>query len=724
MASTSSLASPQRPLPFNFAHSQLGRSRAGTTASAASTALGHGPASTAASASGPLFKAPQHKHAHHLHSIPPREKSTRTLILDHMLWIHARTRLQQARAELGMSVGREFAAGVDGTMSDGDGLKDEDEQMSDGEDIMSVKFSAKDADRQVRSPAEDEYDMAQNLPIAHNLRQRADGVEKVLIAMLDQPPEVQPPYSDDDAPRTPPAIHGSGEHHFPNGVRLRLALSTLVNDLFARDVPTPISPRSMTTPSMQPVNSQTPLSTPQVSAVSSATAIPNTISPLPPSAIPSTDTLPNGMPVVLSSISPISSYSNTQDRTSDLPSTSLPSIDAVTRGSRNKVTTDVLPPIFDISGAKPRRATGRVLVLYEHGADPSTANSPPSLRCPRHLHHSCQICAPAKSSPQNSNGSNSSHSTGASPRSPVVTRGAITLGANGKGIMRTIGAPPIATQVSSWNTGPGIGAGLGKPGLDGTVLRRRSISHHSTSHPKARDAGPCASGGKLADLIPRFIRLSALVAVELGREAKEKEYAAAKGFDAGKKAQMAFEDSASERDTDDDDDVEEVLGGKGISGDTSPTRGPLAPVLKSSYIASPFLLSMSFRPTREWYAILAGLLTRGVLEGYLSRGWKGPLGMECLLGVGLGLNQQNHRGTEGEKIVSDEEFEHLDPDDCPSVMDAAKILFPVLCKPPTLTSTGLRRERSPDGPEAEYEAEMVERISEVSKNKSFIMILS
>ena len=37
------------------------------------------------------FRAPAHKHAHHLHSIPPREKSTRTLIIDHMLWAHGRS---------------------------------------------------------------------------------------------------------------------------------------------------------------------------------------------------------------------------------------------------------------------------------------------------------------------------------------------------------------------------------------------------------------------------------------------------------------------------------------------------------------------------------------------------------------------------------------------------------------------------------------------------------
>jgi hypothetical protein len=51
----------------------------------------------------PIFRAPAHKHAHHLHSIPPREKSTRTLIIDHLLWVHARTRFAQARAELAMT---------------------------------------------------------------------------------------------------------------------------------------------------------------------------------------------------------------------------------------------------------------------------------------------------------------------------------------------------------------------------------------------------------------------------------------------------------------------------------------------------------------------------------------------------------------------------------------------------------------------------------------------
>jgi len=272
----------------------------------------------------------------------------------------------------------------------------------------------------------------------------------------------------------------------------------------------------------------------------------------------------------------------------------------------------------------------------------------------------------------------------------------------------------MATAVASWKTGAGIGAGLAKAGIEGSVIRRRTVSHNGTSHPSVKDAGLCSSGGKLADLIPRFVRLSALVAVELGREAKEKEYAASKGVDATKSSLRSDGDD-SERDSDDDDDVEEALGAN-AGGDAPLPRGPLASALKSSPFASPYLLSEAYRPKREWYGILAGLLTRAVLEGYLSRGWKGPLGMECLLGIGLGLNQQpGLRSLDGSDKMpaaqkgSDDEFEHLDPDDCPSLLEAAKILFPNLCKQPTLT---MLRSKGSEGPEAEYEDEMLERISE------------
>jgi hypothetical protein len=198
------------------------------------------------------YKPPAHKHAHRLHTIPPREKSTRTLILDHLLWEHARTRLQQARAELGMQVSKEFKNLVSNNNESEErtALDMEEDEQSDGEDTLAVKFGVKPEDRRHRPHEQDEYDASQDLTLAASLRLRADGIEKVLIAMLDQPPEHQPHYADDEAPPTPPAIHGVGEHAFPNGLRFRLALSTLVNDLFARDTPTALAPTSANTPSV------------------------------------------------------------------------------------------------------------------------------------------------------------------------------------------------------------------------------------------------------------------------------------------------------------------------------------------------------------------------------------------------------------------------------------------------------------------------------------------
>src|SRR5258706_5948712 len=91
-------------------------------------------------------------------------------------------------------------------------------------------------------------------------------------------------------------------------------------------------------------------------------------------------------------------------------------------------------------------------------------------------------------------------------------------------------------------------------------------------------------------------------------------------------------------------------------------------------------------PTREWYALLAGLLTRAVLEGYLLKGWEGTWAAETLLGLGL---SDGFRGEKlGKKAASDIlEFvegelptvNELDPDGLPSVLEAARILFDEHC---------------------------------------------
>jgi hypothetical protein len=198
---------------------------------------------------------------------------------------------------------------------------------------------------------------------------------------------------------------------------------------------------------------------------------------------------------------------------------------------------------------------------------------------------------------------------------------------------------------------------------------------------------PCGAGNtKLSRLIPRFLRLSALVAVELGGEAKdEEEEREAKAADAGSGAGVG----------------QPVNEGTPTSVDGTSDNGTAQGVNR--------LIDIAFRPTKEWYLLLAGLLTRAVLEGYLTGGWKGLRAAECLLTVGLGI-EDGTSGREGE----DERFQEFDPDDLPSLTDAVKLLFPSL-----RDNVASRRSVGED----EYEVEMFDRLRRVSWMTSFDVLI-
>ena len=198
----------------------------------------------------PAFKAPAHKHAHHLHSIPPREKSTRTLIIDHLLWVHSRTRFAQARAELGMTDRTGGSSSPNYVHRERpENFEEEDEAASDGECVSVLRHRSgwstddEDARLAVKDPQ-----------LAKALRTRSESVEKVVASMLHQPPELRPLHPDDvgnppgsPEPKKPiPVGTNSHPHTLPNGVRLRAALATLINDFFARESPLP-STQSLST---------------------------------------------------------------------------------------------------------------------------------------------------------------------------------------------------------------------------------------------------------------------------------------------------------------------------------------------------------------------------------------------------------------------------------------------------------------------------------------------
>jgi len=143
----------------------------------------------------PIFRAPAHKHAHHLHSIPPREKSTRTLIIDHLLWVHARTRFAQARAELAMTDRTGGPGSPNYAHRERPELWDEDEEVpseSEGADEGGQALHARSGGPEEALDEEEARIVRRDLPFARRLRQRAEALEKVVTSMLKQPPRDYP----------------------------------------------------------------------------------------------------------------------------------------------------------------------------------------------------------------------------------------------------------------------------------------------------------------------------------------------------------------------------------------------------------------------------------------------------------------------------------------------------------------------------------------------------
>ncbi|KAL4259172.1 hypothetical protein AB1N83_011348 [Pleurotus pulmonarius] len=697
------MASPQNPYTLGPAFSQsYNNGPLGSRVASATTAQNNATSSAIPSSSKPPasgFRAPAHKHAHHLHSIPPREKSTRTLIIDHMLWVHGRTRFAQARAELGMTDRTGGPSSIHYTHRHRPENYEEDEQVgSDGEDVDHLKSRA------LRPTDDDEEDRigAQDLALARSLRLRAEGLEKVVTAMLDQPPVTVHPVDDEDvfSPPTSPKLGPSKHPHvLPNGVRLRLSLGTMINDFFARQAPPPPYRHQ------QRMKDDKETATPVDSR--------------------------HHLPPALEKLSSISSA----------------------------------PASSDLAHYAYPKPTNRVFALYTAGADPSTANAPPALRCPRHLHTSCEICVEAKSRTKlgQSGGGNrpssyskspmAAHSTpgstpqawGPSPSVYTPSSSAYNLSYNPASSYTSTYPKTNSTSsltgggaLSGWQDGSGIGSGLARPGVGGSCLRRMPAT--LTRQTESRSSGSTGAGNaKLSELIPRFLRLSALVALELGREMEEDRLSMA-GSTAGSTQPPSFASSSRDR-------------GGSISSDYNAASTsslpqmfpPTSPVLRRASFSSgappvpqtpnsapsqsktaPYAYAL--QPSREWYLLTSGLLTRAALEGYLTAGWRGTEAIECLLTVGLGMSGLDEFSDDSEAATSEDDhsreggtedqsakaFEDFDPDDLPALQDATRILFPSLqnCEDSAAESTagGSQRPISRSPVEEEFASEMMDRM--------------
>lgn len=474
----------------------------------------------------------------------------------------------------------------------------------------------------------------------------------------------------------------------PNGVRFRLALSALVNDFFARE---------------EDVFQQPSTISPSPSAMSISSIVSNGPAPEPP------------IPIALEPLARISKYStNSSGKTHGddpprppPPPTSI--FSAIPRGagpespwaysSQHEAQLEHSLPSFahfletgrsssaghskeNYSRPKVLKAVGRSRVMYNTGIAPSR-ESDNALRCARHLLDPKDCHGPCH-------------------------------GASG------VSTSPIGNRSIRNKHKSNIGAGLSKPG---PPLRRPLDHAIPLKSTKGNNASPGTT--RMVDLLPRFLRLSALVARELGREVRGEE-----GSDGGV---LVF------------DTVEEDVA---------------------------TLTEEDAHPSKEWYALLSGIVTRAVLEGYLARGWKGADGLEVLFGLGVGLDWAGIVGADetsklssngadrddsmtgydadgdteddrmsdiGEDIgeETDSDVDQGDdlpdesifaPDAMPSLVESGKILFssqpttyPTTPSLPTngrrtsaFSSTGTGNSLPVAAGDPEWEREMAERVSEVS----------
>ncbi|KIM40711.1 hypothetical protein M413DRAFT_11545 [Hebeloma cylindrosporum] len=679
MASNNPMMSPYRQMGFNAGDQQQ------PTASSSNQSPRTVPSASGPSLPQSSFRAPAHKHAHHLHSIPPREKSTRTLIIDHMLWVHARTRFAQSRAELGMT-DRTGGQGSPNYIhrTRPESYEEEDEDGSEGEDALVLRARAGDPQRPYNGDEEDRLGN-QDLVLARSLRLRAEGLEKVVISMLEQPPPIHP-VNDEDilTPPTSPKLNASNHthpHRLPNGVRLRLALGTIINDLFARQAPPP--------PYRHTHIPNSKVSTPQDHS---------------PPPIPS----PSDLPHALTTLAPVSGAFAVAPQP---PSLAVPPramqkahyTDYQQTYSYNQPNMNMPYPSNPQQPQQPSyqnrlHPSSRTRSLYAVGADPRTANSPPSLRCPRHLHTGCEICVEAKSPTPARQSGGTNFRAGRAAGFASDRHGANSWKAMPGGV------GPGGGGITGWQDGSGIGSGLLRPGVRGSALWRKVLE----SDPKTGSGNT-----KLSKLIPRFIRLSALVAAELGRESRGEEDESEDGGSGGRARSGSSVASGSGSTSapgagsggQNEAGTWNTAGGSG----SSPFPAPSSPLARRTSLQAQAqdrasMYEFALRPSLEWYMLLAGLLTRAVLEGYLAGGWKGIPAVQCLLLVGLGINENAGRKDEeeeGDEEDDSEQFAGFDPDELPDLVEAVKILFPSLRD----SASGQKGKA-----EEEYEIEMLKRL--------------
>ncbi|PVF94424.1 hypothetical protein CPB86DRAFT_45975 [Serendipita vermifera] len=293
-----------------------------------------------------------HKHAHHLHSIPPKQKNTKSLILDHFLWLHAMARIAQAAAELGVEQGAGMAGwGV------GEGhaarIGDHDLRHSTAT-CASLHYNVHDDDDEYSRCVGETSAMGartRNVGQARASRARAEGLEKVMAAMIGENPSTST----------------SSESLLPESVRFRFALGTLLNDVFTSR---PFAPSPLSTDDD---------ATPTESTQSRTRVIPDELAMLSRASL----------------ATPTERFSNILPSLSSLP---LPKMNM--GGSNSSFTWSQSHTSAGDQGFSLPAIVNRPKSPATHGKDLYNAGvQSSSSRCPRHLQHSCHSTCASLASP-------------------------------------------------------------------------------------------------------------------------------------------------------------------------------------------------------------------------------------------------------------------------------------------------------------------------------------
>lgn len=593
-----------------------------------------------------------------------------------MLWLHARTRFSQARAELGLpDLDANDEEAFWDNAENGDGHL---AQQSRRDALMaSLRYGSTHSHELMDEVGVEELSRADHVQ-ARALRQKAHGLEKVLSAIMDQYSE--PPPSQCPRPRSQDldALTSSYSRDYlnvqpdrcvlPNGIRIRLAVGALINVLFSR-VDDSLYLDSTT-------------SAARADSDINVSYVPSSLLPLCLSATELAgayaQVVGNGQthPALTDlAIFNFNTFSQPLDVASMLSSFQSPCLTNFVAGWARHAAESSRGGSISTEPLTPLRASGRNKDLYACGAQ----RPAPFSLLPESIHHSVRL--------------------------PIRCTRHLVLGCTMCPIQ-----PSSATS---------IGSGLSRR-PDGSPFRKiASDAVRANRNQNSIDLPQSALRSHLVDFIPLFLQLSALLAIELANESRTPQPC----------TKLTSNNSITTTDTSEPGsphlssseynamDIVHNLEGRNSSDSRTISKnggppstpkkerrrtfpfssligpGPEEPPYKepkssvSSQIptAAASAVPRCHRragPTREWYALLAGLLTRAVLEGYLLKGWKGTWAAETLLSLGLpdGFRREKPKEKpasdmfelmEGELLTVNE----LDPDGLPSVLEAGRILI-------------------------------------------------